>query len=91
MEAYAKIRKQVMDNLGGAYENFDESQGDPVKAAKAMLHISKVSNPPLSLSLGNDSFDNIGKQLDLQRKELQDWEELTKATAYTSDVAIVKG
>lgn len=91
MDAYEKVRTQVMNNLGGAYEEFDESQGDPAKAAEAILYISEIANPPLSLALGIDAYDNIGKQLDLQRKELTDWEELTKATVYKSDVEIVKG
>ena len=54
-----------------------------------MLRITQVENPPLFLALGIDAYENIGKGLDAQRKDLENWEELTKAPAYQSDVEIL--
>ncbi|TXF88176.1 SDR family NAD(P)-dependent oxidoreductase [Neolewinella aurantiaca] len=90
IEAYKPIREKVMENLGGQYEEFDDEQGDPAKAAKAMLKITEVENPPLFLALGLDAYDNIDKQMQRERKQLETWEELTKATAYQSNVEILK-
>lgn len=92
IEAYKEAKQQVMDNVGSAYaeENFDESQGDPAKAAEAILRITEVEEPPLFLALGIDAYDNIGRQLDTQREQLDRWEKLTKATAYQSEVNILE-
>ena len=92
LEAYAATRKQVMDNIGAAYDedNFDDAQGDPRRAAEAILKITQLEDTPLFLALGIDAYENIGKQLDTQREALKKWEGLTKATAYRSDVNILE-
>ena len=90
MEAYAAPKKQVMDNIGAAYDNFDEVQGDPARAAQAMLKVAEMPEPPIFLALGIDAYENISKQLDKQRKLLEKHEDLTKATAYKSSVQILE-
>jgi NAD(P)-dependent dehydrogenase (short-subunit alcohol dehydrogenase family) len=89
IDAYKPLRTKVMENLGGQYENYNDKQGDPAKAAEAMLKITEVENPPLYLALGLDAYESIDKQLQRERKQLETWEELSKATAYESDVDIL--
>jgi NAD(P)-dependent dehydrogenase (short-subunit alcohol dehydrogenase family) len=49
--------------------DYDRKQpGDPAKAAAALLHISSLSEPPLRLLLGSDSY-NAAEQAALQKLE----------------------
>jgi NAD(P)-dependent dehydrogenase (short-subunit alcohol dehydrogenase family) len=66
--------------------NYDGKQpGDPAKAAAALLHIASLSDPPLRLLLGSDSY-NAAEQSALQRLELdRKWKDLSLSTDYSSD------
>ena len=59
--------------------------GDPAKAAAALLHISSLSEPPLRLLLGSDSY-NAAEQAALQKLELdRKWKDLSISTDYSSE------
>ena len=59
--------------------------GDPAKAAAALLRIASLSDPPLRLLLGSDSYDAAEKAA-LQKLELdRKWKELSFSTDYASD------
>ena len=90
IEAYAPAKKQVEDRIMAAYDNFDDSQGDPARAAQAILKISEMKDVPLYLALGIDAYENIGKQLDAERSALNTYGDLTKATAYKSKTNILE-
>lgn len=57
-----------------------EQRGDPVKAAKAIVDLTEVDEPPLRLQLGPDSVERIEAKLALVRKELDQWREIALAT-----------
>ncbi|HMF79625.1 MAG TPA: oxidoreductase [Bryobacteraceae bacterium] len=63
--------------------NYDGKQpGDPAKAAAALLHIASLSDPPLRLLLGSDSY-NAAEQSALQKLELdRKWKDLSLSTDY---------
>jgi len=66
--------------------DYDGKQpGDPAKAAAALLRIASLSDPPLRLLLGSDSYDAAEKAA-LQKLELdRKWKELSISTDYASD------
>jgi NAD(P)-dependent dehydrogenase (short-subunit alcohol dehydrogenase family) len=66
--------------------DYDGKQpGDPAKAAAALLHIASLSDPPLRLLLGSDSY-NAAEQASLQKLELdRKWKDLSISTDYSSD------
>jgi NAD(P)-dependent dehydrogenase (short-subunit alcohol dehydrogenase family) len=65
--------------------DYDGKQpGDPSKAAAAILHIASLSDPPLRLLLGSDSY-NAAEQAALQKLELdRKWKDLSISTDYVS-------
>jgi NAD(P)-dependent dehydrogenase (short-subunit alcohol dehydrogenase family) len=66
--------------------DYDGNQpGDPAKAAEALLHIASLSDPPLRLLLGSDSY-KAAEQAALQKLELdRKWKDLSISTDYASD------
>lgn len=56
--------------------------GDPAKAAKAMIEISEMAQPPLYLLLGSDAYARAFAKLDLLSSSYKEWEVLTKSTDY---------
>jgi NAD(P)-dependent dehydrogenase (short-subunit alcohol dehydrogenase family) len=64
--------------------NYDGKQpGDPAKAAAALLYIASLSDPPLRLLLGSDSY-NAAEQSALQKLELdRRWKDLSVSTDYS--------
>ena len=66
--------------------DYDGKQpGDPAKAAAALLHIASLSDPPLRLLLGSDSY-NAAERAALQKLELdRKWKDLSISTDYSSD------
>lgn len=66
--------------------DYDGNQpGDPTKAAAALLHIASLSDPPLRLLLGSDSY-NAAEQAALQKLDLdRKWKDLSISTDYASD------
>src|SRR5258705_5053522 len=77
------------DTTVGATVRFQRSYdgkqpGDPAKAAAALLHIASLSDPPLRLLLGSDSY-NAAEQSALQKLELdRKWKDLSDSTDYAS-------
>jgi NAD(P)-dependent dehydrogenase (short-subunit alcohol dehydrogenase family) len=65
--------------------DYDGKQpGDPAKAAAALLHIASLSDPPLRLLLGSDSY-NAAEQAALQKLESdRKWKDLSSSTDYAS-------
>lgn len=56
-------------------------QGDPAKAARAILTALDAPNPPLRLVLGSEAVDRVHHRLDLLRNELAEWEGIGRDTA----------
>src|ERR1700739_2025473 len=59
--------------------------GDPAKAAAALLQIASLSDPPLRLLLGSDSY-HAAEQAALQKLEAdRKWKDLSISTDYAPD------
>ncbi len=66
----------------GALAHHDGRQpGDPANAAKAVVDVTEVAEPPLRLQLGADAIERIEAKLDLVRRELDQWRQVALATA----------
>jgi hypothetical protein len=65
--------------------DYDGKQpGDSAKAAAALLQIASLSDPPLRLLLGRDSYQ-AAEQAALQKLELdRKWKDLSDSTDYAS-------
>lgn len=61
-------------------------QGDPAKAAEAMIEVVYSENPPQRLVLGADALEIICKKLDNVTQELDKWEQTTVDTAFPESV-----
>jgi NAD(P)-dependent dehydrogenase (short-subunit alcohol dehydrogenase family) len=57
-----------------------KQQGDPRKAAKAMLQILEVSQPPAHLLLGPDAVKYVSDNLTAHQKEIADWRHISDST-----------
>lgn len=65
-----------------AVDGMDGSQpGDPDKAAATILQVLADPSPPLRLALGADAVEMIGQSLDARRADLDEWAEVSRATA----------
>jgi len=54
--------------------------GDPVKAAKAMIQISKSNDPPMRLQLGTDALHVVRFKCATILKDAEEWEALSQST-----------
>lgn len=64
-------------------QSFDGNQpGDPNKLAKVLFDISKLTEPPLHLPLGTDSYQSIIDQRKKEAVELEQWKHLSVSTNF---------
>jgi len=64
-------------------QSFDGNQpGDPKKLAEVMYGISTMTDPPLHLPLGTDSFNSILEQRKKEAAELEHWKSLSLSTDF---------
>lgn len=59
-------------------------QGDPVKAAAALITAVESDAPPYMLLLGNDASDGFRTALEALRSEVSTWEPLTRSTNFSA-------
>ncbi|MCC5626401.1 oxidoreductase [Nostoc sp. CHAB 5715] len=64
-----------------------EEQGDPKKAALAMIQAVDCENPPLRLALGADAISGINNKLESIKAELDAWKEVSVNTTFDQVVA----
>ncbi|QHK20413.1 SDR family NAD(P)-dependent oxidoreductase [Pseudarthrobacter psychrotolerans] len=77
IEDYAETagkRRKENDKMHGT------QQGDPVKAAEAILAVAASPNPPSLLVLGSDAFNAFAAVAQAQRTELDQWRDLSLST-----------
>jgi NAD(P)-dependent dehydrogenase (short-subunit alcohol dehydrogenase family) len=77
------------DSTVGASVRFQKSYngkqpGDPAKAAAALLHIASLSEPPLRLLLGSDSYAAVEKSAAQKLESDRKWKDLSLSTDYSS-------
>jgi NAD(P)-dependent dehydrogenase (short-subunit alcohol dehydrogenase family) len=78
------------DSTVGAAVRFQRSYngrqpGDPAKAAAALLHVASLSEPPLRLLLGSDSYAAAEKSALDKIESDRNWKDLSLSTDYPSD------
>ena len=79
MGEYAQTDGPTRDYVRGGH---GLQQGDPAKAARAILAALDADEPPLRLVLGGDAIDNIRGRLDqVLTDERGRWEQVGRRTA----------
>ena len=78
------------DSTVGAAVRFQRSYngrqpGEPAKAAAALLHVASLSEPPLRLLLGSDSYAAAEKSALDKIESDRNWKDLSLSTDYASD------
>ena len=63
-------------------EKSGRQNGDPKKAAAALLKVVDMENPPVHLLLGSDALGLVRKKLEELQAEISQWEELTRSTDF---------
>jgi NAD(P)-dependent dehydrogenase (short-subunit alcohol dehydrogenase family) len=72
--------------------NYNGKQpGDPAKAAAAVLHVASLSDPPLRLLLGSDSYNAAEKHALQVLESDRKWKDLSVSTDYRSAVVLGGG
>src|SRR5258707_679928 len=76
------------DSTVGAAVRFQRSYngrqpGDPAKAAGALLHVASLSEPPLRLLLGSDSYNAAEKDAMQMLASDRDWKDLSISTDWS--------
>lgn len=64
-------------------EHAGHEQGDPRKAAEAILTVVDSPSPPLRLLLGSDAARYAVGKLEEQQKQISEWEALTHSIGFT--------
>jgi NAD(P)-dependent dehydrogenase (short-subunit alcohol dehydrogenase family) len=59
-----------------------KQQNDPAKGAQAIIEAVQAKQPPMHLLLGADALELARKQLNGMLKEFEEWETLTRSTAF---------
>ncbi len=67
-----------------------KSEGDPAKAAQAIITIAHHDSPPLRLPLGKDSHGMIRAKLKAVTAELDKWQDLITSTSYDDDYTALR-
>ncbi|RKR91866.1 NADP-dependent 3-hydroxy acid dehydrogenase YdfG [Micromonospora pisi] len=84
-----KTESSVIDaysGTAGAFRTYvnamqGSEEGDPAKAAAAIVTAVDSDNPPLRLALGGDAVDGLRAELESRLADLTAWEELSRSTA----------
>ncbi|MEO8394167.1 MAG: SDR family NAD(P)-dependent oxidoreductase [Chloroflexota bacterium] len=77
LDAYAPTAGFVRDFVVTINANPEQYEADPILYAQAMLRVAESDNPPLRLSLGQDSLDSMRQKLAAQSAELEQWSALS--------------
>jgi short-subunit dehydrogenase len=59
-----------------------KQEGDPMKAAQAILQITELAQPPLRLPLGKIAIGTISAKLDSVRKDMEDWRQVAEGAVF---------
>ncbi|MGW2474070.1 oxidoreductase [Streptomyces sp. NPDC001665] len=79
LDAYADSVGPVRSGLP---ESDGKQEGDPAKAAEAILSALDAEDTPLRLPLGNDATDAVLGALDASRAETLAWEKVSRSTGF---------
>ncbi len=74
--ATAGVFRQRMASIDGRQE------GDPAKAAAAIIQVVNAAEPPLRLPLGRIVLSNMEAKLDSVRKNMEEWRTVAEAAVF---------
>ncbi len=74
-EAARSSEQAHLDEINGNQPN------DPVKAAEALIRLSREQNPPVHFLLGIETNEFLNKKFKAMTKDAENWKELTESTA----------
>lgn len=80
IEDYKDTAWKNMSDLRGYSGN---QPGDPVKAAKAMIQVTEIENPPMRLLLGAAALKGAYLKLDELKKDFDTWAEVSKGADFS--------
>lgn len=73
----------VIEKMRGSLRALDGSQqGDPVRAAEAVIAAVEAAEPPQRLPLGIDALEAVRAKTEQVARELDAWERVSLSTAY---------
>jgi NAD(P)-dependent dehydrogenase (short-subunit alcohol dehydrogenase family) len=79
IEDYKATAEANKNNIRGYSGN---QPGDPVRAAKAIVKVTEVENPPLHLLLGAAALKGGRNKLDVLKKDFDAWAETTEGADF---------
>lgn len=78
-----KIEAYNLDKQVELFTGFDGKQlGNPKKLAEVLIQITEMSNPPLHLPLGSDSYNAILEVRKNEEKEMEKWKAVSLSTDF---------
>lgn len=81
--AQHKIDAYNLDTQIAQFTGFDGKQlGDPKKLAEVVIKLTEMSNPPLHLPLGSDSYHAILEVRKNEKEELEQWKNISLSTDF---------
>lgn len=80
IEDYKESAWKNMSDLRGYSGN---QPGDPVKAAKAMIQVTEIENPPMRLLLGAAALKGAYLKLDELKKDFDTWADVSKGADFS--------
>jgi NAD(P)-dependent dehydrogenase (short-subunit alcohol dehydrogenase family) len=83
---YSDTAEKNIRHLRAASGNQD---GDPVRAAEAIVHAVESPNPPHRLLLGNEAFDGAIAKLVELREEFTRWESVARGADFPHKVPVL--
>lgn len=84
--AKSKIDAYNLDKQVELFTGFDGKQlGDPKRLAEVLLKITEMSNPPLHLPLGSDSYNAILEVRKNEKEEMEQWKNLSLSTDFEQE------
>lgn len=78
IEAYESARNSEQAHLNEINGN---QPNDPVKAADALITLSKEQNPPVHFLLGIETHEFLNNKIEAMTKDAENWKSLTESTA----------
>ncbi|MBC7996797.1 MAG: SDR family NAD(P)-dependent oxidoreductase [Leptolyngbya sp.] len=91
---YAENKIEAYESTSGAFvarlnKIAGTQLGNPELAAKAMVDLAHLSNPPMHLLLGSDAVDRTRAMLEKFNAEIDQWESVSRSTDFT-EAAVAK-
>ncbi|MEM8794506.1 MAG: oxidoreductase [Pseudomonadota bacterium] len=84
---YDASRGALEGHFAKTYAEGAATQGDPKKAAKALVRLVNADTPPLRLVLGSDAIREIEKKLARFKSEREEWHEVSTSVAFDQEAA----